>query len=93
MNIQLGVNIDHIATLRQARGESYPDTFEAASGAPSMKWRMAIRSAKQLTVLAVSCTDSPLAVEELAASEKPKTLPPSSIMAAVKLKRVRVLGS
>ncbi len=30
MNIQLGVNIDHIATLRQARGESYPDTFEAA---------------------------------------------------------------
>lgn len=30
MNIQLGVNIDHIATLRQARGESYPDTLEAA---------------------------------------------------------------
>ena len=29
-NIQLGVNIDHIATLRQARGESYPDTLEAA---------------------------------------------------------------
>ena len=30
MNIQLGVNIDHIATLRQARGENYPDTLEAA---------------------------------------------------------------
>ena len=30
MNIQLGVNIDHIATLRQARGESYPDILEAA---------------------------------------------------------------
>jgi len=30
MKIQLGVNIDHIATLRQARGESYPDTLEAA---------------------------------------------------------------
>lgn len=29
-DIQLGVNIDHIATLRQARGESYPDTLEAA---------------------------------------------------------------
>ncbi len=29
-NIQLGVNIDHIATLCQARGESYPDTLEAA---------------------------------------------------------------
>ena len=30
MKIQLGVNIDHIATLRQARGEAYPDTLEAA---------------------------------------------------------------
>ena len=30
MKIQLGVNIDHIATLRQARGESYPDILEAA---------------------------------------------------------------
>ncbi len=29
-DIQLGVNIDHIATLRQARGESYPDILEAA---------------------------------------------------------------
>ena len=30
MTLQLGVNIDHIATLRQARGEAYPDTLEAA---------------------------------------------------------------
>lgn len=30
MKIQLGVNIDHIATLRQARGENYPSTLEAA---------------------------------------------------------------
>lgn len=30
MKLQLGVNIDHIATLRQARGEVYPDTLEAA---------------------------------------------------------------
>ncbi len=29
-NIELGVNIDHIATLRQARGTSYPDLLEAA---------------------------------------------------------------
>lgn len=29
-DIQLGVNIDHIATLRQARGEACPDTLEAA---------------------------------------------------------------
>lgn len=29
----LGVNIDHVATLRQARGTPYPDLFEAASEA------------------------------------------------------------
>ena len=29
-NMKLGVNIDHIATLRQARGTVYPDTLEAA---------------------------------------------------------------
>jgi pyridoxine 5-phosphate synthase len=28
--IRLGVNIDHVATLRQARGESYPSIVEAA---------------------------------------------------------------
>lgn len=28
--IRLGVNIDHVATLRQARGTSYPDPVEAA---------------------------------------------------------------
>jgi len=28
--IQLGVNVDHIATLRQARGTSYPDPCQAA---------------------------------------------------------------
>ncbi|MDR3415345.1 MAG: pyridoxine 5'-phosphate synthase [Nevskia sp.] len=28
--IHLGVNIDHVATLRQARGTSYPDPVEAA---------------------------------------------------------------
>ncbi|MCL4131171.1 UNVERIFIED_CONTAM: hypothetical protein GTU68_026290 [Idotea baltica] len=30
MSIQLGVNIDHIATLRQARGTLYPDPVQAA---------------------------------------------------------------
>jgi len=29
-NIRLGVNIDHVATLRQARGTRYPDPVEAA---------------------------------------------------------------
>ena len=28
--IQLGVNIDHVATLRQARGTRYPDPVQAA---------------------------------------------------------------
>jgi len=28
--LKLGVNIDHVATLRQARGTSYPDVLEAA---------------------------------------------------------------
>ena len=41
MSIYLGVNIDHIATLRQARGTKYPSLIEAAkicenSGADSI---------------------------------------------------------
>ena len=28
--MELGVNIDHIATLRQVRGTTYPDPIEAA---------------------------------------------------------------
>ena len=28
--IQLGINVDHIATLRQARGTTYPDPMQAA---------------------------------------------------------------
>ena len=28
--IDLGVNIDHVATLRNARGTSYPDPIRAA---------------------------------------------------------------
>ena len=29
--MKLGVNIDHVATLRQARGTDYPDPVEAAA--------------------------------------------------------------
>jgi len=41
LNILLGVNVDHVATLRQARGTDYPDPLEAAllaerSGADSI---------------------------------------------------------
>jgi len=41
MSIYLGVNIDHIATLREARGTTYPSPLEAAlicekSGADSI---------------------------------------------------------
>ena len=28
--IRLGVNIDHVATIRNARGEKYPDPLRAA---------------------------------------------------------------
>ena len=28
--IRLGVNIDHVATIRNARGELHPDPYEAA---------------------------------------------------------------
>ena len=50
-------------------------------------------SAKQLITFVVSATVSPLLTELFMASEKPMTLPPSSIMADVKLRRVRVDGS
>lgn len=30
VDIRLGVNVDHVATLRQARGTTYPDVLEAA---------------------------------------------------------------
>jgi len=30
MTLRLGVNVDHVATLRNARGEAYPDPLEAA---------------------------------------------------------------
>ena len=30
--IDLGINIDHVATLRNARGTVYPDPIRAASG-------------------------------------------------------------
>ncbi|MDP6673367.1 MAG: pyridoxine 5'-phosphate synthase, partial [Gammaproteobacteria bacterium] len=40
-DILLGINVDHVATLRQARGTVYPDPVEAAllaerSGADSI---------------------------------------------------------
>ena len=31
MKVRLGVNIDHVATLRQARGENYPSIVDAAN--------------------------------------------------------------
>ena len=70
-----------------------PAYCEATSGAPSLKWRMAMMSAKQRITRTVSATVSPLDTDDELASEKPMTLPPSSIMAEVKLRRVRVEGS
>ena len=54
---------------------------------------MAMMSAKQAITRTVSATVSPFDTDDDAASEKPMTLPPSSIMADVKLSRVRVEGS
>ena len=54
---------------------------------------MAMMSAKQPAVRAVSDTLSPLEAELLWASEKPMTLPPRSSMADSKESRVRVEGS
>jgi len=53
MSIFLGVNIDHIATLRQARGTRYPSLVEAAkicenSGADSITL---ITNSKELSIL------------------------------------------
>ncbi len=28
MSVLLGINIDHVATLRQARGTRYPDQYD-----------------------------------------------------------------
>lgn len=42
-NVKLGVNIDHIATLRQARKENNPDPVEAA--------RVALRSGAEMIVM------------------------------------------
>jgi pyridoxine 5-phosphate synthase len=33
MPIKLGVNVDHVATIRQARGTPYPDVVAAALAA------------------------------------------------------------
>ena len=42
-HLRLGVNIDHVATLRNARGGTEPDPIRAArvvaeAGADSMRW-------------------------------------------------------
>ena len=70
-----------------------PAYCEATNGAPSLKWRMAMMSAKQRITRTVSATVSPFDTDEELASEKPMTCPPSSSIAAVKLNRVRVEGS
>ena len=71
----------------------FADTVEATYGAPSSGWRIAMTSTNLPTTIVVSSTVSPLLTEEFRASENPSTLPPSSIIAAVKLRRVLVLGS
>ena len=80
------------APLRASMYARVP-VINAGDGAPSLGWRMAMMSANDEMTRTVSATVSPLLTELDLASEKPNTLPPSSIIAAVKLSRVRVLGS
>ncbi len=56
----LGVNIDHIATLRNARGTAYPDPVQAAFiaeqlAAPMAPFICAKTAATSLTVTCVFC--------------------------------------
>ena len=39
--IRLGVNIDHVATVRNARGENYPSPFKS-SFIGSKKWELTL---------------------------------------------------
>lgn len=56
----LGVNIDHIATLRNARGTAYPDPVQAAfiaeqAGADGITVHLREDRATLLTVMCASC--------------------------------------
>ena len=56
----LGVNIDHIATLRNARGTAYPDPVQAAfiaeqAGADGITVHYVKIAATLLTVMCASC--------------------------------------
>ena len=62
-DIHLGVNIDHIATLRQARGTRYPDPIQAAieveqAGADSVTLHLREDAliGKQFVVIRLGCT-------------------------------------
>ena len=56
----LGVNIDHIATLRNARGTAYPDPVQAAliaeqAGADGIPFIYVKIAATLLTAMCASC--------------------------------------
>ena len=75
--LKLGVNVDHVATLRQARGTSYPSPVDAAAfcmlaGAHSitMHLREDRRHIQDADVRAVRALDSMLLNLEMAATEE-----------------------
>ena len=55
----LGVNIDHIATLRQARGTRYPEPLQAALLAGCLQTRMNLEMAATAEMLAIACDVRP----------------------------------
>lgn len=75
--LKLGVNVDHVATLRQARGTSYPSPVDAAAccihaGAHSitMHLREDRRHIQDADVRAVRALDSVILNLEMAATEE-----------------------
>ena len=52
MTVRLGVNVDHVATLRNARGGAHPDPFDAAVAAFGRLMRLATLVTPNLPELA-----------------------------------------
>ena len=48
--IRLGINIDHVATVRNARGANYPDPYKAALSVKKFGWLKTMEAAGSLPI-------------------------------------------